>query len=175
MKRSQLSYDEWKCIISKELSGKRVKEDFFEGYIGLIKILQVSEAQRWEVHGEEITVCDMGLKWLTILPQNEYYCITAMMDEKNNVLVWYIDMIAGQGEDADGMPWFDDLYLDLIVFPTGEIVVDDRDELEEALRQKDITREQYDLALRTADELREGLLKDVDSLQKYTAACERCI
>jgi hypothetical protein len=98
-----------------------------------------------------------------------------MMDEKGQILVWYIDMIARQGEDADGMPWFDDLYLDLVVYPDGEIFVDDRDELDEALRQKDITQEQYELALRTADELREGLLKDVDAFRKYTRACHECI
>ncbi len=175
MKRCRLSYDEWKCIISKEMSGKRVKTDFFEGYLGLIKILRVSEVQKWKIRGEELVVCDKGIKWLTILPQHEFYCITAMMDEKGQILVWYIDMIARQGEDADGMPWFDDLYLDLVVYPDGEIFVDDRDELDEALRQKDITQEQYELALRTADELREGLLKDVDAFRKYTRACHECI
>lgn len=60
MKRCRLSYDEWKCIISKEMSGKRVKTDFFEGYLGLIKILRVSEVQKWKIRGEEIVVCDIG-------------------------------------------------------------------------------------------------------------------
>lgn len=38
MKRSKLSYDEWKCIKSKKIRGKNVITDFFEGYLGLIKI-----------------------------------------------------------------------------------------------------------------------------------------
>ena len=38
-----------------------------------------------------------------------------------------------QGIDADGIPYFDDLYLDLVVYPGGTIIVDDMDELEEAL------------------------------------------
>ena len=39
-------------------------------------------------------------------------------------------MIAKQGIDYDGVPYFDDLYLDLVVYPDGTIVVDDMDELE---------------------------------------------
>lgn len=39
MKRCRLSYDEWKCIVSKNITGKRVQEDFFQGYIGLIEII----------------------------------------------------------------------------------------------------------------------------------------
>lgn len=171
MKRCRLSYDEWKCILSKKMTGKRVTGDFFEGYLGLIDIRQVSEVQKWKFNGEEIVVCDGGIKWLSILPQNDFYCITAMMNEKSDIIVWYIDMIAGQGTDADGMPWFDDLYLDLVVYPNGEIKVDDMDELEEALRQKDITQEQFDLALHTVDQLKKGLLKDIHSFKDYTYAC----
>lgn len=175
MKRSRLSYDEWTCIISKEVSGKRVHTDFFEGYIGLIDIKEVSEVQKWKFNGEEIVVCDSGLKWLSILPQNDFYCITAMMNEKNDILVWYIDMIAKQGTDADGIPYFDDLYLDLVVYPNGEIKTDDMDELEEALRQKDITQEQFDLALRTADKLKGGLLSDIQSFIRYTEKCHKIL
>lgn len=59
-----------------------------------------------------------------------------MMDEEEKILLWYIDMIAGQGIDADGVPFFDDLYLNLVVYPDGTIVVDDMDELEDALSKK---------------------------------------
>lgn len=45
------------------------------------------------------------------------------------------------------------------------------DELEEALRQKDIMQEQFDLALHTADRPKKGLLKDIHSFEDYTYAC----
>lgn len=106
MKRSRLSYDEWKCITAKRLSGRQVQSDFFTGYVGLMEIQQVSEAQKWKFNGNEFVVCDAGLKWLSILPKDDFYCITAMMNQDNNVLVWYIDMIAAQGTDADGIPFF---------------------------------------------------------------------
>ena len=171
MKRSRLSYDEWKCIISKDIFGKRVNSEPLNGYIGLIDIKEVSEAQIWKFNGEDIVVCDKGRKWLSILPQDDWYCITAMMDEDGNILLWYIDMIAEQGIDEDGVPYFDDLYLDLVVYPDGSIVVDDMDELEDALSKKDITQEQYNLAIETSNRLQRGMLSDISSFMEYTRKC----
>ena len=171
MKRSRLSYDEWKCITSKDVYGKKVNSELLNGYIGLINIKEVNQAQIWKFQGEDIVVCDKGMKWLSILPQNDWYCITAMMDKKEKILLWYIDMISKQGIDMDGMPYFDDLYLDLVVYPDGTIIVDDMDELEEALLKKDITQEQFNLAITTSNRLQAGILSDISSLSKYTRKC----
>lgn len=175
MKRSSLSYDEWKCIKYKELYGKHVNTDFFKGYVGLINIKEVSEMQIWRFNGEDITVCDKGIKWLSILPENDYYCITAMMNENNEILLWYIDMIAEQGIDEKGIPYFDDLYLDLVVYPNGLIIVDDMDELEDALSLGYISREQFKLAISTSNNLKEGLLKNIGSFIEFTLKCHELI
>lgn len=170
MKRSNFTYSEWKCILKKELQVVRVATEEFKGHIGCLDILEVSEPQVWKFCGEDITVCDKGLKWLSIMPKEDYYCITAMLDEKEQVLLWYIDMIAGQGVKG-GVPWFDDLYLDLVVYPDGTTVVDDLDELEEALEKKEITDGQFHLAVETAKRLQEGLLSDIDRFQEFTRMC----
>ena len=146
--------------------------DFFKGYIGLLEIGEVSEKQIWKFNGEAITVCDNGLKWLSILPQNDFYCITTMLNANNDILLWYIDMIAAQGIDADGIPYFDDLYLDLVVYPDGTIIVDDRDELEDALLAKDITQEQFNLAISTSKNLKAGLLSNINTFIEYTLKCK---
>lgn len=171
MKRCRLSYDEWKCIIAKDILGKRVHMDFFEGYVGLIHIREVDKVQTWKYNGEDIVVCDGGRKWLSILPEKDFYCITAMMDEKGEILLWYIDMIEGQGTDSDGIPYFYDLYLDLVVYPDGTIVVDDMGELEEALSRKEITQEQFDLAINTCNRLKDGVLCDIPHFVEFTRAC----
>ena len=150
MKRSRLSYDEWKCIKSKKQSGKEVNTDSFEGYVGLIEIEDVSEKQIWRFNEQDIT---------------------AMMNEKNEILLWYIDMIAGQGTDEDGVLFFDDLYLDLVVYPDGTIIVDDMDELEEALVMGDITQKQFELAISTSEKLKCGLLSDIKKFEEYTLKC----
>lgn len=94
-----------------------------------------------------------------------------MMNGKEEVVVWYIDMIAEQGIDADGIPYFYDLYLDLVIYPDGTVLVDDRDELEEALKEGDISEKQYRLALDTADYLQEGMLRDIAEFKAFTKRC----
>lgn len=175
MKRSKLSYDEWKCIETKKLKGKRVNTDFFKGYIGILEIEKVTEKQIWRFNDEDIIVCDNGLKWLSILPQDDFYCITAMMNENNDILLWYIDMIAEQGIDEDSVPYFDDLYLDLVVYPTGMIKVDDMDELEEALARKEITEEQFNVAINTSNKLNNGLLSNIDTFVDFTMKCKEIV
>ena len=171
MKRSDLSYSEWNCIISKNLNRKFIQSDFFEGYIEMIDIKEVTKPQIWKFNGKDIVVCDNGIKWLSILPKNDFYCITAMLNENEEIILWYIDMIASQGITEDGTPYFDDLYLDLVVYPDGTIIVDDMDELQEALAIRDITSEQYNLAILTSRELQEGLLKNIDEFTRFTYKC----
>lgn len=171
MKRSRLSYEDWSCILAKDIVRKRVDTELLTGYIGLIRIYEVSEPQIWTFQGHDLVVCDRGIQWLTILPADDWYCITAMLDDERNILLWYIDMIAAQGVDTDGVPYFDDLYLDLVVFPDGSVMVDDMDELEQALAEQDITQEQFKLAEETSIRLKNGLLKDITSFIEFTNQC----
>jgi len=172
MKRSRLTYDEWKCILDKRQKIKYIDNQNFSGYVSKIDILSVSEPQIWKFNGEDIVVCQNGYKWISILPKEDYYCITAMVNEQNHILLWYIDMIANQGIDADSVPYFDDLYLDLVVYPNGDIIEDDRDELEQAFSSGDITLQQFKLANVTSENLKNSLLNDIDTLKKLTADCE---
>lgn len=170
MKRKSLSYASWTCILKKSLRVRRVTESF-AGHVALLRIHEVTEPQVWHWQGKPLTVCDKGMAWLSMLPERGGWCVTAQMNADGTVALWYIDMIAGQGVDEDGVPWFDDLYLDLIVSPDGTVHVDDRDELDEALRQGDITEEQHRQALDTCATLQKGLESGVSALQTLTDRC----
>lgn len=169
--RKRLTYDAWDCITDKDLRGMKINSELLTGYIGLIDIKNVSEVLTWNFNGEDIVYCDKGIKWLSFLPQDDWYCITAMINEQEEIILWYVDMIAGQGTDTDGVPYFDDLYLDLVVYPDGAIIADDMDELEDALTNKDITQEQFDLAIGTSRKLQAGVLSDISALVEYTRKC----
>ncbi|MBS6194635.1 MAG: DUF402 domain-containing protein [Clostridiales bacterium] len=176
MKKSRLTYDEWdKVILKKNVTIKFVEDDFFHGYIGKIDILQISEPQIWKFHGEDTVVCQNNYEWISILPSNENFCITAMMNEEKCVLLWYIDIISKQGIDKDGVPFFEDLYLDFIVYPDGCIIEDDRDELEEALEKKDITLKQFELANEICEQLKKGLLSNLNAFMEYTLWCKKYV
>ena len=170
MKRKSLSYASWTCIRKKSLRVRRVTEPF-TGYVALLRIHEVTEPQIWQWQGNPLTVCDKGMAWLSMLPERGGLCITAQLNADGTVALWYIDMIAGQGVDEEGVPWFDDLYLDLIVAPDGAVHVDDRDELDEALRRGDIVAEQHRQALATCAMLQKGLESGMEALQALTAQC----
>ena len=93
------------------------------------------------------------------------------MDQQDNMVLWYIDMIDDHGVDAEGVPWFDDLYLDLVVYSDGTVVIDDWDELEDALASGDVSREQYLQALETCERLQAGRASGVEKLTEFTRKC----
>lgn len=169
MYKCRLTYDEWKCMISKDRIGKQVNTPTIKGYLGLLTINSVSEKQIWKYNNKDVFVCDNGYHWLSIMPENEFYCITVMMDDNFIIKVCYIDIIDTQGYDDDNVPYFYDLYLDLVVYPNGEIIVDDMDELQEALKTGEITTLQYNQALAASQKLQDGLLSDIGKFQDYVS------
>ena len=134
------------------------------GIVSVLYIDDVSNVSRWEYPDKTITVCEAGMKWLEILPYDENYLITAMLNSDDVIDVWYIDIFAGYGFDSDQVAYYDDLYLDLIVRPNGDIKIDDMDELEDAFANKIITKELFDLALLTQAKLENGILRNISKL-----------
>ena len=134
--------------------GKTLNTEEIVGYVGILSINEVPEPQIWKYNGEDLFVCDNNYQWLTIMPKNDYYCLTVMMHENREMQVCYIDMIDEQGYDEEGVPYFYDLYLDLVVYPNGIVIEDDMDELQEALQKSDITQQQYEQALLTSEKLK---------------------
>lgn len=50
------------------------------------------------------------------------------------------------GIGDNNIPWMDDLYLDIIILPSGEVVQKDADELEEAYKNGIIDKKLYNIA-----------------------------
>ena len=171
MKRTRLSRELWTRITEKEVRLARADFPEFRGRVACLDICAVSKPSVWRHRGADVPVCAAGSRWVEMLPVDDFYCVTAMLAPDGRALVWYIDMIAGQGVDPDGMPWFDDLYLDVLVWPDGDVTVDDRDELDAALAGGEITAALHALALDTADRLRSGPLGGPEGLAALTEKC----
>lgn len=172
MKKKRLTYEDWMVITSQRYHQLNMDTDFFKGIVALKYIDEVATPQIWKFNDDKIIVCDAGMKWLQMIPFNEKYTITAMINKNNEIELWYIDMIADYGIDNDGIAYFHDLYLDLVVYPDGTIKIDDMDELVEALEQKVITPDLYKLALETSEKLQSGILTDIPQLKNL---CIRCM
>lgn len=152
MKKKRLSFDDWKGISRRKLTMAKV----CGGDAALLEIEAVDKPLKWTVGGREYVFCDAGMKWLAYLPEDGAYAVTAVYDACGNLQMWYTDMIAGRGTDPDGVPYYMDLYLDLVILPDGECIIDDREELDAALAGGEITPQQHVLALETcAERMRE--------------------
>lgn len=154
IKHVRLTFDEWNRSIRKKTI--YLSEDEEQCY-ALINIDQVKEPQVWEVFNSRSVVANDGYKWLVTAPKNENYVITMYMDENDKPILWYIDMIDGQGVDEDGVNYYNDIFLDLLVSEKRQVVEDDRDELEKALVYGIINQKQYQQANVTAEKLKQKI------------------
>jgi uncharacterized protein len=62
-------------------------------------------------------------------------------------------VILEQGSDERGIPWFLDLYLDVILTRSGQLILKDVQELESAFKTSEVTKSQFDFAHQTASSL----------------------
>ena len=111
-------------------------------YLVLKRIIRVDEP-----FIKEITLIDNGYYILEYTPMDKLYNARVFTDKDYNVLEYYFDISLSNGVE-DGRPYYYDLYLDIIC--TSEIKeslrILDEDELENALDNGEITKEEYDLA-----------------------------
>jgi hypothetical protein len=150
VKRKYSDRANWRRVTDKVYQVKQVREPDFEGYVTLYQIRQVRDPL-WKVYdGRPYCVADRGYEWMQQFPKGSHAILTTMYNHKGQVVQWYIDICKKQGVTDRGVPWFDDLYLDVVILPSGELYLLDEDELEEALRKGHISREDYELAWREA-------------------------
>ncbi|WP_406688110.1 DUF402 domain-containing protein [Rossellomorea vietnamensis] len=118
---------------------------------------------------KEICFVDNGYMWLQQFPFGKHHSVTTMFDANGEIVQWYIDICLENGVE-DGVPWMDDLYLDIVVLKSGEVNLLDEDELEQAYKSGTISKEKYDLAHNEVKEIMSQL--DNDEFRLMTLAQE---
>ncbi len=107
-------------------------------------------------------------KWLEFYDYNSKVKLTAIYDGNNkNIVEWYFDIAKEIGKENNRL-YEDDLYLDVVVTPTGEVILLDEDELKDALEKGQITNLDYENAYKEASKLMEQLKDKKDKLQEFT-------
>lgn len=144
MKRTFADRSSWTRVIEKRFRLTYIEEKDFKGHISIIYIDKVREPL--VIEGENICLANNGYIWMQHFPKDCNYALTTMFNEKHEVIQWYFDICNGNKISSLGIPYYDDLYLDVVLLPKGEMLLLDEDELEQALNDKDITKEQYELA-----------------------------
>ncbi|OME82344.1 MULTISPECIES: DUF402 domain-containing protein [Paenibacillus] len=161
MKRKLADRLDWNRVLHRKFISKFVDEVDFKGHITLISIYQVKESLRRNINGQEICLVDDGYFWMQHFPSDSNYCVTTMFNEKKEVVQWYFDISKCVGVTEQGIPFWDDLYLDIVVSPTGDFYIKDEDELEEALLKKYIKEDDY----RLAKSIMTDLIKEIERME----------
>ena len=119
------------------------------------------------VENSDICMANNNYKWLEFYDYTKKYRLTAMYNEKNEIVEWYFDIARKIGKE-NGIPFEDDLYLDVVVTPIGEIILLDEDELKEAFERFEVNKIDYDMAYNEANNLIKIFKNNKDKLEKFT-------
>lgn len=157
MKRKFGDRANWRRVTHRHFKSKYVDNELFKGYVTLYSIHDLRDPL-WKTYGgHTFRIADKGYTWLQYYPKGAHYVVTAMFDDTGEIVEWYIDVCKTQGVTDQGVPWFDDLYLDIVVLRNGEVFLMDEDELDDALSGGSITVRDYDLATETAREILQAI------------------
>lgn len=144
-------------VDKKDFKYMYIDEDDYKGYLGQIHIIKANQPPK-ELGLESIKD---DYRWLEFYPENSKIAMTVCFDKENKIRNWYFDVINKVGI-MENNPYFEDLYLDITMTPDNKIELLDEEELKDALKNNDITKEQYDMAYVEAKKL----IKRIDGKQK---------
>lgn len=137
----------------------------FVGDIALIKFNKMNKP--YMIENINLCMANDNYKWLEFYDYNKKYRLTAMYNENNEIIEWYFDIARKIGKEK-GMPYEDDLYLDVVVTPKGDIKLLDEDELKDAFDRFEVNKSDYEMAYNEAKQLMNQLQNNKDKLKEYT-------
>ncbi len=145
----------------------RLETDYFSGFVCYIKINNIKKPLIVNNGLDNICIKDNDYEWFELYPDNGKYVLTIMFDNNNNLIEYYFDISKEVGLE-DGVPYEDDLYLDMIITPSGKVLVIDENELLEAEKNGNITHEDVMDAYKTLEYLKDKYVNNFEKLNNFT-------
>lgn len=110
---------------------------------------------------------DTGYKWIEFYNYDSRIRLTAVYDNNLDIVEWYFDIAREIGKE-NGVPYEDDMYLDVVLTPEGKVILLDEDEFEDGFNRFEFTKEEYDEAYRIRDELANKIDGKAKELKSFT-------
>lgn len=168
MKRRFAHKPDWNRVLKREFKIEFIDNEELKGYISSIGIKEITEPLTIQTKGIDYCIVDKDYSWIQYFPENKNFVLTVMIDDKDNIIQWYFDISEKYELTNEGIPFYDDLFLDIVVLTTGEVILLDEDELKDALEKNEITEKQYKDAESQAKELIIWINKNFYKLNKLT-------
>ena len=164
MKRSN-----WPRVLVKEYVARDFEHEGLQGHMSLSVLRELTGPLTIHYPFGDVLIADKDFRWLQIALKGQCFWITAMYDSNEQLINLYFDITNGNCFDNPDNPCFEDMYLD-IVAANNVLMILDQDELDEALENGDINRDEYDHAEKVCRELYKYLTVNID---KVAAWCNR--
>lgn len=158
---------DWHRILERNYTASPCSFQGMEGVVSLLQIQKVTEPLKVHHEFEEVLIADVGYSWLQVAFKGQLFWATVMYSPEGRFLQGYFDITAWNNFDNMDNPTFQDMYLDLVLPAEGEIMVLDRDELDEALEQKMIDEEQYQQTIKAGEKLYQFLQENQEEFLKF--------
>ena len=141
---------DWDFVMQKQKS-----ENY---YLSIKRINEIDQPFIVDISGQSVVYIDNGYYIVEFTPLEQFYNVRVFLDRNAEVLGYYFDISRGNGVE-ENIPYYDDLYLDIIHCPADNdfTVIVDEDELLDALNNGKITREEFDLANEVCSKLFEEI------------------
>ncbi|WP_052807173.1 DUF402 domain-containing protein [Risungbinella massiliensis] len=162
MKRKRSDRLDWKRVPVRKYYQEEVRDGNHPGIVHYFYMKEIKTPLMDAFFSQPTPVADQGFLYIQYFPFGEQHTVTTMFSDSGEIVQQYIDIVHSHGQDPDGVPWYLDLYLDIVMLPTGEYRLVDEDELQEAWQQKMVTSEQVKMAYDEA----KRLIKNLSSRQK---------
>ncbi|GKU27442.1 DUF402 domain-containing protein [Clostridium folliculivorans] len=158
----------WTRVLKRKFTTRYFKNDDFEGYVSVTRIEKVREPLIKNMLGKDYCLVDDGYIWLEIVPFKGNYCMTTMYDSNKEIVQWYFDITRKKGLTDEGIPFFEDLFLDVVVLPDSNVLLLDENELKDAFDKGEITQQEFDMAYTEAKEIMNNIAVDVNKLSDFS-------
>ena len=145
---------------------KFLDDKIFQGYVCYNKLkcdkpLIVNDGTK------DLCIKDNDYTWILVYPNDSHYTLTIIFDDKMNLVQWYFDIAKNVGVEK-GVPYEDDLYLDVVITSTYQFLVLDEDELLDAKEKDIITENDVKLAYTTMQILKDKYCNHYEDLKQLT-------
>lgn len=163
--KKEMSKSAWKRVIESNYQYEYLED--CKGIVSVIYLKKLTNPCYKEYMGKKIKIADNGYYWLQFAIDNEKWWLTAMFDEKGELIQYYLDITTGNIIKKDGTSYFYDLFLDIVSLDSGETLLLDEDELNEALEEGVITQQEFESAYIIAQNIIKGIKLDKNKLDEF--------
>ena len=146
---------------------EHIDTNYFTGYVCYTKIKNIDTPKYVNDGIKEFCIIDNDYEWFQLYPDNNNYVLTIMLDNNRNIIQWYFDVSKNVGIE-NGIPYEDDLYLDMVITNDEKKLILDEDELLEAYNSNEISQNDVDAAYKIIEYLDNKYYQNIGELKEFT-------